>query len=949
MLAVQRLLAVSSVVLLGVTGLASCQSPAGPAAPATPAAPAAPVATAPAPAAAPAAPDEPVPLGRLPAGVRPTHESLALDIDPRRDRFGGTADISLQIAPQNGRPHARIWLHGRGLAVSSASFVLASGETVAARWEEVDPSGVVRVTPAAPVSGEVTLRVVYDAAYDPALVGVYRTTTAAGPAVFSKFEAIYARRAFPCFDEPAFKIPWDIALTVPADADALGNMPVAETAPVPGGGGAARRRVRFQTTPALPSYLVAFAAGPFDRRDTELPASAVRPQPLPIGAVAMRGRGQDTAYALSEARALVAEQERYFGIGFPFPKLDLVAVPDFQSGAMENAGAITFRDSRLLVDDRVASLGDRIAVTSVIAHEAAHQWFGDYVTMPWWDDLWLNEGFATFLDTKTLRAVRPELEAEVTAAYQTNTVMRVDALAAARRIRQPIETPHDITNAFDGITYEKGAAVLTMLEHYIGDEPFRRGLHEYLTGHARGNATTAELVAALTAASGKDLAPLVATFLDQPGVPVVTATSRCDGGQGRVELAQAAWRAVGSKAPAGGSWRIPVCLRYGAGAGKPGGKVDQLCTVLDAPSATVELPVCADWVMANADAAGYYRTAPAAADLARLRDRGMARLSTVERVRLGHDLEAAFASAALPGADVLRALEPLARDPHGAVAQVPFALLGSVDGEVLGQPAAPDPAGDPAGARRRAAFRARVARLYAPAVAALGWTPGARDSAWRRRFRAGLFGFLALRIEDPSVLAEASRRGHRLLGLDGAVRTAPRLDAVAPDLGDVALGAAARTGGARAFDALVTLLTHTDDAQLRNRALAALGEARDPAVVGRALDLALDPRLRQNERLVALDRLLGKAETRDAAWRWLTAHFDQLAPILPDRFAGQIPRSIRMCNPSQIAEVRAFFAPRVEQLTGGPRNLAQALETAEQCVARVEAQRASVLGYVDGR
>jgi alanyl aminopeptidase len=924
---------------------ASCQSPAGPAAPAAPAAPT----SAPAPAAPPTASDEPVPLGRLPAGVRPMHESLALDIDPRRDRFGGTADIALQIE----RPRARIWLHGRGLAVSAASLVLASGETIAARWEEVDPSGVVRVTPQAPVSGEVTLHVVYDAAYDPQLVGVYRVTTGAGPAVFSKFEAIYARRAFPCFDEPAFKIPWDVALTVPADADALGNMPVAETQPVPGGaGGAARRRVRFQTTPALPSYLVAFAAGPFDRRDTELPASALRAQPLPIGAVAMRGRGQDTAYALSEARALIAEQERYFGIGFPFPKLDLVAVPDFQSGAMENAGAITFRDSRLLVDDRVASLGDRIAVTSVIAHEAAHQWFGDYVTMSWWDDLWLNEGFATFLDTKTLRAVRPELEAEVAAAYQTDTVMRVDALAAARRIRQPIETPHDITNAFDGITYEKGAAVLTMLEHFIGDEPFRRGLHDYLTAHARSNATTGELVAALAAASGKDLAPLIASFLDQPGVPVVSATSHCEAGHGRIELAQAAWRAVGSKAPDGGTWRIPVCLRYGAApGGKPGVATEQLCTVLDAPSATVELPACADWVMANADAAGYYRTAPSAADLARLRDRGMAGLSTVERVRLGHDLEAGFASAALPGGDVLRALEPLARDPHGAVAQVPLALLGFVDDDIVGPPAAADPgaAADPAQARRRAAFRARVARLYAPAVAALGWTPGAKDSAWRRRFRAGLLGFLALSVEDPGVLAEAARRGHRLLGLDGSKRAAPRLGAVAPDLGDVALGAAARTGGAPAFDALVMLLTRTDDAQLRTRALAALGEVRDPAVVGRALDLALDPRLRQNERLVALDRLLGKAATRDAAWRWLTTHFDELVPMLPDRFAGQIPRSIRMCSAPQIAEVRAFFAPRVEQLTGGPRNLAQALESAEQCVARASAQKASVLGYIDGR
>jgi alanyl aminopeptidase len=599
MRAVQRRLA------LALAALASCQSPGAPVAPRAPDPPGPAVIAAPAPA-APAAPDEPVPLGPLPAGVRPVRESLALDIDPAAERFSGTAEIALHLD----QPRARVWLHGRGLAVRSAAFITGAGAEVAARWEEVDPTGVVRVTPlapAGPLRGDVTLRVAFEAAYDPQLVGVYRVRTAAGPAVFSKFEAIYARRAFPCFDEPAFKLPYDVALTVPASAEVIGNMPVAETAPVAGGaaGAAARKRVRFQTTPPLPSYLVAFAVGPFEQRYGAVPPSELRPAPLPITAIAIRGRGQDTGYALAEERTLLAEQERYFGIAFPFPKLDLVAVPDFQSGAMENAGAIAFRDSRLLVDDRIASLADRVAVTSVIAHETAHQWFGDFVTMRWWDDLWLNEGFATFLDTLTVRAVRPELEAELEAAYRTHMVMNTDALATARRIRQPIETTHDITNAFDAITYEKGAAVLTMLEHFVGAEPFRRGLHEFLAAHAAGNATTDELVAALAAASHQELGPLIASFLDQPGVPVVTATVRCEAGRGRVELAQAAWRAIGSTAPRTGSWTIPVCVRYGVGA-KPGTnagpRIEQTCALLAAPTGAIELPVCPDWVLPEAAA-----------------------------------------------------------------------------------------------------------------------------------------------------------------------------------------------------------------------------------------------------------------------------------------------------------------------------------------------------------
>jgi alanyl aminopeptidase len=865
----------------------------------------------------PATPSEPVPLGPLPADVRPTHEALALEIDPEAERFGGTADIALRLA----HPRDQLWLHGRGLAVTSVTVATSSGAKLAARWDEVDPNGVARVTLPSAVSGDVTLHIAFDAAYDAQLVGVYRVPAAGGAAVFSKFEAIYARRAFPCFDEPAFKVPFDITLTVPTADAVIGNMPVASEAAA-----GPKKRVRFATTPPLPSYLVAFAVGPFELRHTTLAPGPDRATPLPIGAVALRGRGKDTAYALAEEPALLAEQERYFGVAFPYPKLDLVAVPDFQSGAMENAGAITFRDSQLLVDDQINSLGQRIAVTHVLAHETAHQWFGDLVTMRWWDDLWLNEGFATFLAARTLRAVRPAFEADLQAVSSVNTVMTVDGLASARRIRQPIETTHDITNAFDGITYEKGAAVLAMLEHFIGDEPFRRGLHDFLVAHATGNATTDELVQALSAAAGRDLGPLVGSFIDQPGVPVVAARLRCDAGHGRVELAQARWRSVGSAISGDATWMIPVCVR--AGFGK---RVEQACTVLTARTGSLELPACADWMMPNAQAAGYYRSTMTAEDLARLRDRGTQQLSVVERVMLAHDLEAAFRSGASPGGDVLRALEPLARDALGAVALVPLGLLGFADMYIVD-------------GKQRDVLRANIARLYAPAVALLGWKPSAAEPPWRRLFRTNLLTFLALQIEEPAVLAAAARLGRQVLGVDRDHRRHP--GATAPDLADLALAAAARTGGAEVFDAILDGFARSEDAQLRQRSLAALASTRDPALVGRALDLALDPRLRQNERLVALKVLLGSLATRDPAWAWLTAHFDALVVLLPDRFGGQLPAMLTMCDEQRIEQVRAFFTPRVDKLTGGPRNLAQALEAAEQCAARVLAQRDSVQRYV---
>ncbi|HET7505075.1 MAG TPA: M1 family aminopeptidase [Kofleriaceae bacterium] len=859
---------------------------------------------------------EPVPLGPLPDGVRPVHESLALEIDPGAAGYRGTAEIALHFD----RPSDHVWLHGRGLTVGTVELQTASGARLAARWDERDPLGVVRVTLPSAVSGDATLRVAFEAGYDAQLVGVYRVKTSAGPAVFTKFEAIYARRAFPCFDEPAFKIPYDIALTVPRADVVVGNMPIARETPGP-----TTRRVELATTPPLPSYLVAFAVGPFDSHGTTLPPASMRQATLPVGAVAMRGRGSETRYALAEEKDVLIEQERYFDVAFPYPKLDLVAAPDYQSGAMENAGAITFRDSQLLVDDRVASLERQISVTGILAHETAHQWFGDLVTMRWWDDLWLNEGFATFFATRTMRVVRPQMEAELRAAMQTDSVMANDSLASARRIRQPIETAHDITNAFDTITYDKGAAVLAMVEHFIGDQQFQRGLHAFLTEHLTGNASTGDLVRALSTAAGRDLAPLVGSFIDQPGVPVVTARPRCEAGRGSVELTQARWRPVGSKLASDARWTIPVCVRAGVGQG-----VADVCTLLDAPTGSLALPGCASWVAPNAQGAGYYRSALAPRELNQLLAHA-AQLSVVERVTLANDLAAAFRSASMPGGDVLRALERFAGDRHGAVAQIPLQLFGFVDSHLVE-------------GKQRARLRAHVAKLYAPAVRSLGWKASPGELPRQRLFRATLLESLALQLEVPAVLDEAARRGRQVLGLDPG-RARPS-EAVDPDLAALVRAAAVRRGGAAAFDALVAELSSSEDALVRQRALEALASTRDPVLVGRALDLALDPQLRQTERVVALGILLAAIETRDQAWTWLKAHFDELAPMLPDRFAGRIPGQIDLCDAARTADVSAFFASRVDKLTGGPRILAQAIESAELCAAQVAAQQGSVRAYV---
>jgi alanyl aminopeptidase len=874
-------------------------------------------------------PTEPTPLGRLPKDVRPTHETLAFVVDPAADGFSGTAEIALHLD----RPRDVIWLHGRGLHVSSISLELAPHEQVAATWREADPTGVAAVSLAHAVGpGDAVLRVAYAADYDPSLVGVYKVKTgsSATPAVFTKFEAIYARRAFPGFDEPSFKVPFDVSLTVPTASWGLSNMPLAGESPAPGG----RKTLRFATTPPLSTYLVAFAVGPFATVETVMPPDAVRPKPLPLDVVALKERIGEGAFALKESPALLAEEERYFGVAFPYPKLDLIAVPDFQSGAMENAGAITFRDSALLVDMRTASTGQREGVLSTVAHEMAHQWFGDLTTMDWWNDLWLNEGFATFLASKTMKAVHPELETRLDEVNAIDRAMRNDGLPSARRVRQPIESSNDITNAFDGITYEKGAATLVMVEHYLGEDVFRRGVRRYLVEHAGKNGTTDDLVAALSREAGFKMAPLFASFLDQPGIPVVHAKNTCQGGKGRVEVETSRFRPAGAPAETSpATWDVPVCVR--AGVGKD--LVMTSCAVLPKGHGVLELNECADWIFPNADAAGYYRFTLSDKDLADLRAHGASVLSTAERIALAQDLGASFDAASLPAAEVLRALEPLAHDPHGAVAPLPLDVFSTVSDTVLE-------------GEERARFRAHVTRLYVPTAKELGWKPAATDSSWRRAERTWILGALALTFDEPRTLAEGARLGKAYLGIGGDGALHPEV--VDPDLGGLVLASAARQAKASdpaassVFEAILGALGKSEDATIRGRLLRALGNVRDPALVNRALDLSLDAKLRKNERLTILASLLARESTRQAAWTWLKAHFDVLSPMLPDRYAGYVLGMPAFCDRPHEDEVRAFFTPRVPTINGGPRNLTQSLDRIEQCVARHDAQRESAREYV---
>ena len=446
-----------------------------------------------------------------------------------------------------------------------------------------------------------------------------------------------------------------------------------------------------------------------------MPANAVRKHPLPLRGIAARGQGAKFKYALDNTAMIIAAEEAYFGTPYPFDKLDLLAAPDFASGAMENPGLIVYRDSALFVDEK-SRIGARQYFWNAHAHELAHQWFGNLVTMPWWDDLWLNESFASWFASKIIAEVQPALNAERGQVESSVRTMGGDSLATTRRVREPITTFTDIQSGFDGITYSKGGAVLAMFERQLGADRFRDGMRQYMAKHARGNATSDDLIEALAAVS-EDPATFrkaFRSFLDQPGVPLLSVQTQCDGGSPQLRIEQQRYLPVGSPVAAAGEWTVPMCVRYDDG---KGGLHEQCNLVAGNPAIVpLETKSCPSFVMPNADGAGYYRFTLNAKDQAALQA-NFDRLNEREQRVFADSITAAYAAGTIDTPAFLRAAADLAKAPEASTALAPVSRIAVAD-QQRGQ---------------HAGGKAGAARPRCPTVCA---APGrARHAAARRRER----------------------------------------------------------------------------------------------------------------------------------------------------------------------------------------------------------------------
>ncbi|MBK5921971.1 hypothetical protein CCR80_13100 [Rhodothalassium salexigens] len=877
-------------------------------------------------AAAPAG-DADIPTGRLGDAVVPSHYRLDLTIVPSEPEFSGQVAIDVTF----NEARERIYLHGRDLDVTEIYLTEADGDRVDARYSQVDETGVAAVDLADTVEpGEATLHVTYTAPFNQSLEGLYHVAEGGEDYAITQFEATSARLAFPGFDEPAFKQPFDISVTARADHAVITTTPEVSAEPLDDG----LVKRTFATTEPLPTYLLAFAVGPWDVVEWQpLPTTEIRDRTVPLRGVAAKGKGEQLTYALDNTAGIVEALEDYFGRPYPYKKLDIIAVPDFAAGAMENVGAITYREQLLLLGDGTnVSTQRKQSYARVHAHELAHQWFGNLVTPVWWDDIWLNEAFATWMGNKAVHAWAPDQGYGNITLRGMLRVMNVDSLQSARQIRNPIDSNHDIASAFDGITYSKGGGVLEMFESFLGEAAFRDGVRLHMERFAHDVADVNDFMASLAEGADRpDVVEAFESFLYQKGVPLVTASANCTDGSATVSLSQRRYLPMGSDAEADQQWQIPVCVAYG-GDGERG----KACALLDAEQAS---PItidgqCPAWIMPNANGSGYYRWTLDDAGWRALIDHFDA-LNTRERLSLGDSLAAGFNADAVAVATLVDAARIQAKAEAREVVMSPVGDLASLHAMV------DDDATEEA-------IEALVRELYAPKLDEIGLSPSESEGVEVSLMRAPLVSTLARLGQHDDLRDTLVDMAETYVGDEGEPLDPTAID---PSLIGVALAVAVDEGDDAFAETLKAKALASRDASFRQRALVALARSEDDDMAEAMRTLALTDAVRDNEATAILFTLMGVDEHTDDMWDWIReeANFDGVLARIPTWNKGGIARvGSVFCSADKAAEVKAFFEGRIETLEGGPRALAQTLEGIDLCAAAKAAKADEVKAYFEG-
>jgi len=849
---------------------------------------------------------------RLPELAVPENYKLNFVPDFGKDNFAGEETIQIRVL----KPTSQIVLNSAEIefqeaTVSSGGARQTPRVTVDKEKEMATLAFDKEIQP-----GPASVHIKYTGILNDELRGLYLGKDKEGRKyAATQFEATDARRAFPSFDEPAYKATFDITVVADKAHAVISNAKMLSDTPGPG---ESKHTVKFATTAKMSSYLVALAVGEFEYVEGQADG-------IPIRVWGTPGTKQDATFALEVAEQCIKYYNHYFGIKYPFEKLDMIGLPDFAAGAMENTGLITYREVILLLDDKKASVGLHREVATVIAHEIAHQWFGDLVTMQWWDDIWLNEGFATWMENKAVAAWKPDWHLELDDAQGTTGSLSVDGLKNTRPIHQAAETPAQIQELFDGIAYGKAAAVLRTLEAYLGPEAFRAGVDQYLKQHSYGNATADDFWKTLAQVSKKPVDQIMPTFVKQPGAPMVTVQTQCAGGSSTVTLAQKRYFYDRTLFQAGNDelWQVPVCLKQGGETGKSQSK----CVLLTKKQDNFALPGCGSWLMANAGAQGYYRTGYSSDAIRAIGQDIEKKLTPAERIVLLNDSWSSIRVGEQPIGDYLALAESLQSDRTRAVVEEVTEQLEYISDHFVTD-------------SDREGYEQWVRRLLTPMAQELGWTPKPGESDETKTLRCRVMHTLGYAGRDLEVLAEARKLTEQALDNPAA------LDHT---IAFTTFSLAAQNGDAVLYDKVMDHL-QKKGASLEEYYLYFQTSARfsDPKLLQRTLEYALTPAVRSQDTLGLISVVMENPAGTKVAWDFVRGHWPEIEKVGGGFTSGEVVAATSVfCDAGMRDEAQEFFA--THKVPTAERTLKQSVERMNYCVDLKSRQTPQLSSWLERR
>ncbi len=824
---------------------------------------------------------------RLPDTVRPEKYSIELRPNLKAFSFDGSESIRIQVA----RPTKTIALNAEGLEVREATVSSSKGGSRPATSIDFDSKReVLQLNFAESIpSGPATLRLSFSGTLNDELAGFYRSryTMSDGKQGYmaaTQFESTDARRAFPCWDEPGAKATFEVSLVVPEGMTAVSNTPPIDEKDL----GDGTRLVRFAETPRMSTYLLAFAVGPLDsiegkaRRGTKL------------GVWALPDRIGHSRWALDEAIRILDYLNDYYGIPYPLEKLDHIALQDFAAGAMENWGAITYRERILLFDPATSSAQTRQTIVEVIAHETAHMWFGDLVTMAWWDDLWLNESFASWMGAKTTGALHPEWK--MWTQFLEEDIVRglaLDGLKSSHPIEVPVRDPAEIREIFDDISYSKGASILRMLEQFLGEATFRRGIRDYLKAHAYGNARTEDLWRALTAASRQPVRALMGSWTRQTGFPLLDVQVKRTGGSARVGLTQSRFLYSDILGPSKDRtrWKVPVRIAR-AGQKKPVSFLMEKKTETR-PLGRSRRSSEKDWIKVNAGQSGFYRVNYPSEEWDRLRRAVEAgELGTEDRSGLQNDAHALMRAGYLPATTLLDLTAAYRGEDDATAWRLIAESLHDVETLI-------------SDTRYLEKFDAYGRELFRPAGERSGWDPKPGEGHLDALKRSTILSRLGHHSYRP-VLAEAGRRFARYLKDPATLH---------PDLRGVVYNLVGQQADQAMYETLWELQRKATLQEEQVRLLMALSNPRDERLVQETLRRSLTDAVRSQDAVLVITSVAASRPSvgRDLAWSFVKDNWDELYRRYAE--SGFLIRRLvqiaqEFTTPEAVKDVERFFRGR---------------------------------------